>query len=131
MDARRTIVLITGGTSSSTLLLPYQNKHELTHDKGNAGIGFELAAQLLADPSKHVLLGSRSVEKGEAAVKELKSRKQPGTVELLQLDVASGESITAAAKRVESEHGRYRRLHFALSPILPPSSQLFNHPMTY
>ena len=75
--------------------------------KGNGGIGFELVSQLLSDSSRHVLLGSRSVEKGEAAIKELQSRKQPGTVELLQLDVASGESITAAAKSVESKHGRY------------------------
>ena len=48
-------------------------------------------------------------EKGDAAVKDLHSRKQPGTVELLQLDVASEESITAAAKTVESRHGRYAR----------------------
>jgi NAD(P)-dependent dehydrogenase (short-subunit alcohol dehydrogenase family) len=75
--------------------------------KGNGGIGFELALQLLADSSNHVLLGSRSVEKGEAAVKDLQSRKQPGTVELLQVDVTSDESIIAAAKRVESKHGRY------------------------
>lgn len=74
---------------------------------GNGGIGFELASQLLADSSKHVLLGSRSAEKGEAAVKDLQSRNQPGTVELLQVDVANEESIIAAAKEVESKHGRY------------------------
>jgi NAD(P)-dependent dehydrogenase (short-subunit alcohol dehydrogenase family) len=78
--------------------------------KGNGGIGFELASQLITDPSKHVLLGSRSVEKGEAAVKELQSRNQPGTVELLQVDVNSDESIIAAAKSVESKHGRYSQL---------------------
>jgi NAD(P)-dependent dehydrogenase (short-subunit alcohol dehydrogenase family) len=78
--------------------------------KGNGGIGFELASQLITDSSKHVLLGSRSVEKGEAAVKELQSRNQPGTVELLQVDVTNDESITAAAKSVESKHGRYSQL---------------------
>jgi hypothetical protein len=40
-------------------------------------------------------------------MKELQSRKQPGTVELLQLDVASEASIIDAAKTVESKHGRY------------------------
>ena len=73
----------------------------------NGGIGFELAAQLLADSTKHVLPGSRSIEKGEAAVTDLQSRNLPGTVELLQLDVASEESISAAAKSVESKYGRY------------------------
>ncbi|MCJ1240466.1 hypothetical protein MMC14_008469 [Varicellaria rhodocarpa] len=85
MAAMKNIILITGA---------------------NGGIGFELASQLLSDSSKHILLGSRSAEKGEAAVKELQSRNHPGTVELLQVDVASDESITAAAKLVESKHGR-------------------------
>ncbi|KAF4637486.1 hypothetical protein G7Y89_g594 [Cudoniella acicularis] len=76
----------------------------------NGGIGFELASQLLSEPSKHVLLGSRSAEKGEIAIKDLESRELPGTVELLQLDVASDESISAAAKAVENKHGRYIHL---------------------
>ncbi|ROV93968.1 hypothetical protein VSDG_06237 [Cytospora chrysosperma] len=72
----------------------------------NGGIGFEVATQLLSDASKHVLLGSRSAERGGQAVKDLQSRGLPGTVELLQLDMSSQDSILAAAKRVESEHGR-------------------------
>lgn len=72
----------------------------------NSGIGFELAAQLVADASRHVLLGSRSAEKGAAAVKDLESRGHPGTVQLLQVDVSSDESITNAARTVEKEHGR-------------------------
>lgn len=72
----------------------------------NGGIGFEVATQLLTDASKHVLLGSRSAERGGQAVKDLQSRGLPGTVELLQLDMSSQDSILAAAKRVESEHGR-------------------------
>lgn len=39
-------------------------------------------------------------------MKALQSRKLPGTVELLQVDVASEESIEAAAKKVESEYRR-------------------------
>jgi len=79
MAAKKTIVLVTGG---------------------NGGIGFEVVAQLISDSTKDVLLGSRSIEKGEAAVKDLQSRNQPGTVELLQLDVSSEESIANAAKTV-------------------------------
>src|SRR5271170_7156885 len=85
--------------------------------KGNGGIGFELASQLLADSSNHVLLGSRSAEKGEAAVKDLQSRKHPGTVELLQVDIASDESIAVAAKIVESKHGRYAQLDLIMPPF--------------
>jgi NAD(P)-dependent dehydrogenase (short-subunit alcohol dehydrogenase family) len=71
---------------------------------GNAGIGFSLAAALLSDKTKHVLLCSRSIDKGELAVKNLQSRELPGTV---HLDVTSEESISAAAKTVEEKYGRY------------------------
>jgi NADP-dependent 3-hydroxy acid dehydrogenase YdfG len=60
----------------------------------------------VSDPSKHVLLGSRSLEKGQAAVKELESTELLGSLELLQLDVASEKSIENAAKIVEDKHGR-------------------------
>jgi NAD(P)-dependent dehydrogenase (short-subunit alcohol dehydrogenase family) len=74
---------------------------------GNGGIGYELVLQLIATAGNHVLLGSRSVEKGTAAVQELESKKLPGTVELLILDVADEKSIENAAKQVEEQYGRY------------------------
>lgn len=83
--ANRSIILITGG---------------------NAGIGFELASQLIADKSKHIIIGSRSIEKGEAAIKDLRARNRPGNVEMVQLDTTQRVSIEAAAKKVESDHGR-------------------------
>jgi len=104
MAAEKTIVLITGGKfcSIKTIAAIASNKQFA----GSSGIGFELASQLLSDPSKHVLLGSRSLEKGEAAVKGLMSEESLGSLELLQLDVASEESIAAAAKSVETNHGK-------------------------
>ncbi|KAK4950983.1 hypothetical protein LTR10_010976 [Elasticomyces elasticus] len=72
----------------------------------NAGIGFELAAQLLAKGNYHVLLGCRSAEKGQAALEHLKSRNLPGSVAFTQLDVTDDDSINAAAAQVEKEHGR-------------------------
>ncbi|KAF4548717.1 Short chain dehydrogenase-like protein 40 [Elsinoe fawcettii] len=85
MSASKSIILITGA---------------------NSGIGKELARQLLADPSKHVLLGARSASKGEAAVKELQALKLPGTIELLLIDVTDQKSVDEAAAQVESRHGR-------------------------
>ena len=91
----------------------------------NGGIGFELANQLLTDSSKYVLLGSRSIEKGEAAVKELKSKSLPGGLELLQIDVDDEESVAKAAKQVESRHGRYR------SPLSSDMAVLTTLSLTY
>ncbi|KAJ4292721.1 hypothetical protein N0V90_009384 [Kalmusia sp. IMI 367209] len=85
MASDKTIILITGA---------------------NGGIGFELAAQLLSDASKHILVGSRSIEKGEAAVKDLQSRNLPGIVDLVQIDVSDEDSILAAANQVEATYGR-------------------------
>ncbi|KAM0718246.1 hypothetical protein Q7P37_006578 [Cladosporium fusiforme] len=72
----------------------------------NSGIGFEWAAQLMEKGTYHVFVCSRSVDKGNAAVKELQSRGYAGTCELLQLDQTDDESIAAAKKHVESAYGR-------------------------
>ena len=72
----------------------------------NGGIGFELASQLLSDSSKHVIMCSRSMEKGQNALEEIQSLSKPGTIELLQLDVADQQSIESAAKIVGEKHGR-------------------------
>lgn len=54
----------------------------------------------------HILIGARSPGKGQAAVKQLQSKNLPGTCELLQLDQTDDASIAAAAKSVETTHGR-------------------------
>ncbi|KIW02359.1 uncharacterized protein PV09_06181 [Verruconis gallopava] len=73
---------------------------------GNSGIGFELANQLLADENKLVLLGCRSIVKGKAAVERLQSRNLAGSVQMIQVDIDSKESIAAAAQNIEEKYGR-------------------------
>lgn len=90
----------------------------------NSGIGFELARQLLLTDSKcHVLLGSRSIEKGENAIKELQAQQPLGAVELLQVDVASEESVAAAAKEVEKQYGKH--VGHSLD-LLPPPAKVYS-----
>ena len=45
-------------------------------------------------------------EKGEAAVKDLESRKLPGTIELVTIDTTKDDTINAAAENVEKKHGK-------------------------
>lgn len=73
----------------------------------NGGIGFELARQLISktDPTWHVLLGARSIEKGKAALDRLESYGLPGTVELVQIDVTDDSTIIRAGKDAETTHG--------------------------
>ncbi|KAF1838768.1 NAD(P)-binding protein [Decorospora gaudefroyi] len=71
----------------------------------NSGIGFSLATQLLASPTYHILLGSRSPTKGTTALTSLLALNLPGTVSYLPLDVTSPSSILSAAETVRNEYG--------------------------
>lgn len=67
---------------------------------GNQGVGYEVAKELVAHGAT-VLLGSRNLERGEAAAHQIGTGALP-----LQLDVTDGVSIAAAAERIRTEFGR-------------------------
>lgn len=72
----------------------------------NKGLGFEAVKALLASDNKyHVFLGSRDLARGQEAVQkavgEVPSSKN--TVELLEYDVESDESIQKAYETVRSK----------------------------
>jgi NAD(P)-dependent dehydrogenase (short-subunit alcohol dehydrogenase family) len=66
----------------------------------NQGIGFQVAKELVAN-GLTVLVGSRNVDRGESAAREIGS----GAV-ALQLDVTDRVSIADAAERIRKEFGR-------------------------
>ncbi|MGW7098417.1 SDR family oxidoreductase [Streptomyces sp. NPDC054838] len=69
----------------------------------NRGIGFETARQL-ASAGVHVLLAGRDREAVDRAAAALRGDGLP--VDPLVLDITDPESIRAAAREVESRHGR-------------------------
>eukprot|EP00271_Cylindrocystis_brebissonii_P018223 TRINITY_DN506_c0_g3_i2.p1 TRINITY_DN506_c0_g3~~TRINITY_DN506_c0_g3_i2.p1 ORF type:complete len:301 (+),score=27.53 TRINITY_DN506_c0_g3_i2:337-1239(+) len=79
----------------------------------NKGIGFE-SVRLLAEqfPASKVLLGTRSVENGKAAIEKFRSSKPVDStalydnVEVLELDVTSLTSIKSAVDTVRQKHGK-------------------------
>ncbi|MCJ1460667.1 hypothetical protein MMC28_011049 [Mycoblastus sanguinarius] len=85
-SSNKTVVLITGA---------------------NQGVGYECAKNLLlSSPSYHVLLGCRSGPKGAEALATLQSLPSlQGTVETIQIDVTSEDSVAAAAETVATTHG--------------------------
>jgi NAD(P)-dependent dehydrogenase (short-subunit alcohol dehydrogenase family) len=97
------VVLVTGGmhkvpthpTCFSTNTIP-----------ANSGIGFEIARQFLARGTYHVFLGARSAERGTAALQDLQSRKLPGIIEFLPMDVQSDANIADAVSKITKDHGR-------------------------
>jgi NAD(P)-dependent dehydrogenase (short-subunit alcohol dehydrogenase family) len=66
----------------------------------NQGIGLQIAKDLVTHGFT-VLIGSRNLQRGEAAAKDVGSDARP-----LQLDVTDQASIAAAANRIGSEFGR-------------------------
>ena len=66
----------------------------------NQGVGLQVAKELVAN-GVTVLAGSRNLERGEAAAKEI----GPGAI-AIQLDVTDRVSIAAAAERIRQEFGR-------------------------
>lgn len=77
-----------------------QNKFVALVTGANQGIGFQIAKDLAAH-GYTVLVGSRNLERGEAAAGEI-----DGDAHALQLDVTDRGSIAAAAERIRREFGR-------------------------
>lgn len=74
----------------------------------NTGIGYEAVKALLqSNKSYHVFLGSRSLEKGKHAVETLKKEcpESTSTVEAIQVDLTSDESIEKAFEQVKNGPG--------------------------
>lgn len=65
----------------------------------NTGVGFQIA-KALADNGYVVYVGSRSLEKGEAAAMEM-----GGETKAVQLDITDGNSVQAVVKLIEAEYG--------------------------
>ena len=74
----------------------------------NTGIGWELVKALLQSSQPYrIFLGSRSIEKGEAAIKALQNDvpNTNSTVELVQIDIESDDSINDAFEKVNAGPG--------------------------
>lgn len=69
----------------------------------NSGVGYATALKYVQLAASTVILGVRSLQKGETAKAQIeKATGRTGVVQVWQLDMASFESIDAFAKRVES-----------------------------
>jgi NAD(P)-dependent dehydrogenase (short-subunit alcohol dehydrogenase family) len=95
------------------------------HDKpvalvtgANKGIGLQIAKDL-ARHGLTVLVGSRDIEKGEAAAKSVGEEAHA-----IQLDVTDQASITAAAERIRKEFGRLDVLvnNAGITSVVPPGT---------
>jgi NAD(P)-dependent dehydrogenase (short-subunit alcohol dehydrogenase family) len=73
---------------------------------GNTGLGYEASRQLLNLNLSHLILAVRSVDKGQAAAKKLRSEtkgSEKAKIEVWRLDMSDYDSIQTFARRVDSD----------------------------
>jgi NAD(P)-dependent dehydrogenase (short-subunit alcohol dehydrogenase family) len=104
--------------------LPTKEKYPTIAEKGscaiitgsNVGLGFETAKQLLSLGLSHLVMAVRSIEKGNAAAKQLRaaavvSANPSAKIDVWQLDMESYESIQAFIRRCQET---LTRIDFAI-----------------
>jgi len=69
---------------------------------GNSGIGLALCKQLAAEDGCYVYMGSRSMERGLAALKEISAGIED-KIEVVQCDISDPTSVKAAAETVKEK----------------------------
>lgn len=69
----------------------------------NVGLGLEAARHYVRLNAEKVILGCRSLEKGEAAKRDIeRSTRRTGVIEVWQVDLASYQSVKDFAERAKS-----------------------------
>ncbi len=89
----------------------------------NQGIGLQIAREL-ADHGLTVLVGSRDLDRGEVAARDIGAGAHA-----IRLDVTDAASIAAAAERIRSEFGRLDVLMNNAGISRPSSDQPFEQAM--
>lgn len=76
---------------------------------GNAGLGYESVKALYASSKSYVvLMGSRSLDKANAAIKTLESEVANSNSEVvpIQVDIEDDASIERSKSNIDSKYGR-------------------------
>jgi NAD(P)-dependent dehydrogenase (short-subunit alcohol dehydrogenase family) len=98
-------------TTGTTGTCNDMNRKRILVTGSNKGIGKAVCARLLTKyQDTHVLLGSRSLERGQEAIQELV--EQCGTqvasrLQLVQVDTSNDESVQKAAESIANEPKLY------------------------
>lgn len=88
----------------------------------NAGIGHSTARQL-AEKGARVVMACRSVEKGEAALRQLQAAVPGADIRLMTLDLANLASVRAFATEFLAQHDRLDVLINNAGVMMPPAGR--------
>lgn len=73
----------------------------------NRGIGYAIVQALCMEvPARTVILGVRSLDKGEEAINTLRDTGITATLDKVQLDITDDASVTSAVDYIKSKYGK-------------------------
>src|ERR1041384_7740581 len=88
----------------------------------SSGIGYE-AARVIANKGGEVIIAVRSLEKGEAAAKKIRSQYKDAKVKVMKLDLADLSSVKTFTEEFRSKYSRLDRLINNAGVMIPPYSR--------
>lgn len=105
----------------TTADIPDQSGRVAVITGANTGLGYETAAALAARGA-HVVLAVRNLDNGSDAAARITAQHPDASVALQQLDLASLDSIRAAAAQLRTDHDRIELLINNAGVMYPPKS---------
>ncbi|KAI0158067.1 NAD(P)-binding protein [Xylariaceae sp. FL1272] len=72
----------------------------------NIGLGYEAAIQLLDLKLSHLVIGARSLQRGNDAAAIMQKRHPQARIDVWEVDMSSYDSVRAFARRIDSELDR-------------------------
>ena len=106
-------------TAWTAALIPSQHGRTAIVTGANSGLGLE-TAWALARAGANVVLACRNVQKGDAAIREIKATVSEARVELAELDLASLRSVGDFAARFLDKHNQLDLLINNAGVMAPP-----------
>ncbi len=106
----------------TTAEMPDQSGRTAVVTGGNSGLGLE-TVKALAAAGARVVLACRNIEKGEAAVGEIRAGNPDADVEVAELDLASLGSVRTFAQRVRADHPKLDILVNNAGVMAPPRGE--------
>ncbi len=85
----------------------------------NSGLGLETTKALFRKGAL-VIMGSRSISKAQASVKELVKKPKSGIIDFIELDLADLTNVNEVAKQIEASYGRLDLLINNAGLMAPP-----------
>jgi len=102
--------------------IPDQRGKVIIVTGSSSGIGFE-AARVLASKNATIIIAVRNMEKGNAAANKIRAQHNNSDIQVMELDLASLESVRVFASRFKEKYEKLDILINNAGVMIPPYSK--------